>query len=142
MNESKEATYLCGAMEGVTSSDMRGWREKATAFLALRGIKTLDPTRRAIYHSTEMDVNKANRILKMDLQDIAHSRVVLADLRDSMPGKKWGSVMEVAFAQTKHKIIITVLDKEQFEHPFIRSYSTEIHYSLEDALEAVAEYYV
>jgi|688.fasta_scaffold169006_5 nucleoside 2-deoxyribosyltransferase len=138
----KEATYLAGAMEGVSEEDMKAWRKQATDYLDLRGIITLDPTRRMGFHTTEMDVNNANRILKMDLQDIAHSRVVLADLRNSVPGKKWGTVMEIAFAQTKHKIIVVVMDKDQFEHPFIRAYATEIHHTLEDALEAVSQYYL
>jgi nucleoside 2-deoxyribosyltransferase len=141
MKTNKDAVYLCGSIEGVSDKDMREWRDKATAYLSNRDIKTLDPTRREKFHSTNMNTNNANRILALDLQDISHSRVVLADLRDSQPGKKWGSVMEVAFAETKHKIIIVIMDENQFEHPFIKAYATEIHHNLDDALEAVTEYY-
>lgn len=138
----KEAVYLCGAIEGVSKESMTGWRTEATKYLADRDIRVLDPTRRLEFHKTDMDQNHANRVLKMDLQDIAHSRVILADMRDSQPGRKLGSAMEIQFAQTKHKIIILLVDEEQFKHPFLFACATEIHHNLSDALEACAEYYL
>jgi hypothetical protein len=58
-----------------------------------------------------------------------------------MPGKKWGTVMEVAQAYQWGKIIIALVDPDQFKHPFIYTYATEVHYDLQDALDAVVEYY-
>ena len=67
--------------------------------------------------------------------------ILLADIRDSRPGKKWGTVMEVQFAETKHKIVIVVQDEGQVIHPFIEACATEIHTNIEDAIEAIITYY-
>jgi hypothetical protein len=139
-----DATYLCGGMEHLTDEQMRGWRTVATEQLKLRGITTLDPTRRAPLHliGVERTRNLARRIVKADLQDIAHSRVILADLRDSSKGgRRWGSIAEIAHGHTKNKIIIVLLDKEQDVHPFVDFYATEIVHTLEEGIDAVEEYY-
>lgn len=138
------ATYLCGGMEHLTNEQMRGWRQEATNKLALRGIETLDPTRRAPLHlvGPERTRNLARRVVKADLQDIAHSRVILADLRDSSKGgRRWGSIAEIAHAHTKNKIIIAILDEDQDVHPFVDFYATEIVHTLEEGIDAVEEYY-
>jgi hypothetical protein len=128
-------------MEGLTYEQMTGWRKKASEQLWLRDIDTLDPTRRISYHDQEKNDYTANRVVKHDLQDIAYSTVVLADLRDSLPGRKWGTVCEIAHAHTKNKIIVVITDPTQFKHPFIEYYATEIHHNLEDAIDAVVTYY-
>jgi len=140
----KEHTYLAGPIEGLTLYQATGWRNEASFELNNFGVDTLDPTRRTSFvdsnHLTTK--NAARRVWKADLQDIAYSTVVLANLSDSLPGKKWGTVCEIAHAHTKNKIIIVVMDKDQFEHPFITQYATEVHHTLNDAIEAVKEYYL
>ena len=94
--------YLCGGMEGYSSEEMTGWRTRATEWLAFRDIKTLDPTRRVEEHEhMQDDLNIRRRIVKSDLQDIAHSTVILADMREDQPGKRWGSMAEIAHGHTK-----------------------------------------
>jgi len=137
----KQHVYLAGPMEGLTFEEMTEWRYAATHLLNLADIDTLDPTRRMSYHNQEKNDYTASRVVKHDLQDIAFSSVVLADLRDSTPGRKWGTVCEIAHAHTKNKIIIVVTDKNQFKHPFIEFYATEIYNDLTDAIEAVSTYY-
>ncbi len=141
MYNHKQYTYLAGPMEGLTYEQMTGWRKKASEQLWLREIDTLDPTRRVSYHDQAKNDYTANRVVKHDLQDIAYSTVVLADLRDSLPGRKWGTVCEIAHAHTKNKIIVVITDATQFKHPFIEYYATEIHHNLEDAIDAVVTYY-
>ena len=141
MYKHKQHVYLAGPMEGLTYEQMSEWRFEATRLLNLYGIDTLDPTRRVSYHNQTKNDYTAGRVVKHDLQDIAFSSVVLADLRDSTPGRKWGTVCEIAHAHTKNKIIIVITDKEQFKHPFIEFYATEIHHELSDAVEAAATYY-
>jgi len=137
----KQHVYLAGPMEGLTYEQMSEWRFEATRLLNLAGIDTLDPTRRVSYHNQEKNDYTAGRVVKHDLQDIAFSSVVLADLRDSTPGRKWGTVCELAHAHTKNKIIIVITDVNQFKHPFIEFYATEIYHDLTDAIEAVTTYY-
>jgi len=134
-------TYLAGPIEGLSYEEMHGWRDIAGNKLGLKGIDTLDPTRRVSFVDMD-DAHADARIWKSDLQDIAYSSVILANLSDSLPGKKWGTVAEVAHAHTKNKIIIVIIDKTQFHHPFITQYATEIHYTLNSAIEAVEQYYL
>jgi hypothetical protein len=142
MYKHRQYVYCAGSMEGVTYEEMTGWRKYVTNELSLRGIDTLDPTRRILYHDQKEQSYAAARVVKHDLQDIHYSSVVFADLRDSTPGRKWGTVCEIAHAHTKNKIIIVVTDEGQFKHPFIEFYATEVHHSLEDAVEAVSTYFV
>ena len=138
---SKDCVYLAGPIEGVPYEVHTGWRKTATQFLKTKGIITLDPCRRIGFHQGAMTPNLVKRIVKMDLQDISNSTVVLANLtRAAGAGRCWGSVSEIAHAHTKNKIIITIME-EGDRHPFIEFYSTEIHYTLHDALEAVTFYY-
>lgn len=139
----KNNVYLCGPIEGLTPKQATEWRNKAKEMLYFNNINTLDPTRRTSFLELKTCVeNAAGRIFKADLQDISNSTVILANLSDQLPGKKWGTVCEIAHAHTKNKIIIVIMDKDQFLHPFILQYATEIHHTLEDAIEAVKEYYL
>jgi len=139
--------YTAGAMEHVSNEDMLSWREYVQEYLDGFDIQCLHPTRRAALHLSleeEEDIstyNKLKRIEAQDMLDIKRSRVLLADLRDTSPGKKWGTVMEVAKAKEWNKIIIALVDPGQFKHPFIYTYATEVHYDLQDAVEAVVDYY-
>lgn len=133
--------YLCGPIEGLTRQEANEWRDEARVRLALKNIDVLDPTRRISYVDSKC-VHADARVFKSDLQDISFSTVLLVNLSDTLPGRKWGTVCEVAHAHTKHKIIIVILDKDQWVHPFISQYATEIHYSVSDAVNAVMEYFI
>ena len=138
------SVYLCGGMEGFTTDEMKGWRATATSHLSYAGINTLDPTRRVSFHldkGVRYTNNEAKRIVKQDLQDIANSTVILADMRESQPGKRWGSMAEIAHSHTKNKIIIVWIDKEDQRHPFLEFYATEIYTSLDECLDAVTTYF-
>jgi len=137
----KDYVYLCGGMEGYEKDHMQGWRQLATNHLELCDIETLDPTRRFSFHDGFMDRNAVNRVVKMDLQDIAHSTVLLCDMRYNEPGKRWGSMAEIAHAHTKNKIIIVWTDKEDIKHPFLEFYATEIHHTIEECVDAIVNYY-
>jgi nucleoside 2-deoxyribosyltransferase len=133
--------YLAGSIEGIPWEDAIEWRNNAINYLNKYEIDCLDPCRRVAFNSsTERHADA--RIFKADLQDIAFSTVVLANLSDAIGGKKWGTVAEVAHAHTKNKIIIVILAPDQWVHPFISQYATEIHYSVYDACDAVKEYFL
>jgi len=128
--------------------DMIAWRREAADILLYNKIDCLDPTRRIAFHTQLQGVvgdqirtmNVCRRIFKQDMQDIADSRVVLADIRRSS-GRGTGTSMELMFAHTENKIIILWADPEDKPHPFINSVATEIHYTLEEACEAIKDYY-
>jgi nucleoside 2-deoxyribosyltransferase len=133
--------YLAGPIEGLTVEQATGWRRQAKVYLNDLDIDVLDPTRRTSYINDKSE-HAAARVWKADLQDISYSSVILANLSDDLPGKKWGTVAEIAHSHTKNKIIIVLLAENQWVHPFIANYATEIHRNLKSALFAVKEYYV
>ena len=137
----KNYVYLCGGMEGYKEDDMIKWREEATNLLSKEGIRTLDPTRRWKQHCDYKNKNNVNRIVKMDLQDISNSTVLLCDMRENEPGKRWGSMAEVAHAHTKNKIIIVWRGEKDTIHPFLEFYATEIQNTLKDCCDAIVDYY-
>ena len=137
----KNYVYLCGGMEGYKEEEMIKWRAKATNILSKDGISTLDPTRRWEEHNNYSNRNNINRVVKMDLQDISNSTVLLCDMREDQPGKRWGSMAEIAHAHTKNKIIIVWRGKSDDLHPFLEFYATEAHFSLDDCCKAIKDYF-
>jgi len=110
-------------------------------------IPSLDPTRRVSFHDElylgELHTpvqSTCRRIFKMDMQDIANSTVVLADIRRDS-GRGTGTAMELMFAHMKNKIIILWANEEDMIHPFYESIYTEKYFELEDCLQAISYYY-
>jgi len=144
----KEHVYLIGPMEDCTVEHMTGWRNDASDYLEELGVPVYDPTRRVSFHDQMQDMpqdtyrnsNICKRIFKQDLQDLAASRVVLADVRRSS-GRGTGSSMELMFAHTQNKIIVLWANPDDPIHPFMEAVATEKHYDLKDALKAVGSYY-
>ena len=134
-------------MEDCTKTWMKEWRTQASNTLAQLEIDTLDPTRRVSFHDelylgeTHTPVQSTcRRIFKMDMQDIANSTVVLADVRRSS-GRGTGTSMELMFAHIKNKIIILWADENDLIHPFYESIYTEKYFTLDECLEAITYYY-
>lgn len=134
--------YTAGGMEFLTNEEMTSWRNKAEEMLD--DVRWLHPTRRIPLHDqqdNELETyNKLHRIVQQDLEDIKRSDIILADIRESQPGRKIGTHMEIALAWEWRKTVIAIVDKSQFKHPFVYTMCTEVHYSLEDAIDAVSEY--
>ena len=132
-------------MEDCSKTDMTAWRTQASNILDVHEIDVLDPTRRTSFHDTLQDrtdtgQSACRRIFKMDMQDIANSTVVLADVRRKS-GRGTGTSMELMFAHTKNKIIILWADEDDYIHPFYESIYTEKYFTLHDCLEAITYYY-
>jgi nucleoside 2-deoxyribosyltransferase len=145
MKKLKDFVYLAGPMEDLSETEMKGWRHDVANLLQKSGIDVLDPTRRLSFHNQllqdeERSMNTCRRIFKQDLQDIADSKIVIADVRRKS-GRGIGTSMELMFAHTKNKIIILVADKEDFIHPFYESMYTEKLNSFEEAVQAAKVYY-
>jgi nucleoside 2-deoxyribosyltransferase len=143
----KNYVYLAGPMEDCTKEHMTGWRSYTENKLNQIGVASLDPTRRVSFHD-ELYLGEQHtpiqstcrRIFKMDMQDIANSTVVLADIRRST-GRGTGTSMELMFAHMKNKIIILWSDKDDLIHPFYESIYTEKYFTLDECIEAISFYY-
>jgi len=126
---------------------MTTWRIRASNGLDDAGIASLDPTRRVTFHENltlaERGVpiqSTCRRIFKMDMQDIANSTVVLADVRRSS-GRGTGTSMELMFAHMKNKIIILWANEDDLIHPFYESIYTEKYNLLSDCVHACTYYF-
>ena len=144
----KDYVYAAGSMESVSEEHMKGWRKEAQIMLNEAGIEMLDPTRRVSFHDqleecledVQRNMNTCRRIFKQDLQDVHNSRVILADVR-RCAGRAVGTHMEIMFGHCNNKIIILWCDEDDKPHPFTQAIATEIHYSLEEAVQAVKSYF-
>jgi len=132
--------YLAGPIEGISLEEATKWRETATDFFHGHSIHTLDPTRRKKFHDQPYSLNLAKRIVKLDIEDIRNSKVVLLNLKDRGVGKAWGSICELMIAHGQLKTVVVVLE-EGFKHPFVEVFATEVHHTLEDAMKATLAYY-
>ncbi len=132
--------YLAGSIEGIPLEEATKWRETATSFFRGHRINTLDPTRRKKFHDQSYSINLAKKIVKMDIDDIGRASTVLMNLKDRGAGKAWGTICELMIAHGQLKTTIVVLE-EGYHHPFIDCFATEIHHTLEDAMEATLAYY-
>ena len=143
----KNYVYLAGPMEDCTKERMTGWRSYTEKELSLKEINTLNPTRRVSFHD-ELYLGESHtpvqsvcrRIFKMDMQDIANSTVVLADIRRSS-GRGTGTSMELMFAHMKNKVIILWAAPDDLIHPFYESIYTEKYFILDECIDAITNYY-
>jgi len=143
----KNYVYLAGPMEDCTKRRMTSWRLRAADILQKNDISSLDPTRRVDFHdqlklseTATHEQSACRRIFKMDMQDIANSTVVLADIRRDS-GRGTGTAMELMFAHMKNKVIILWADRDDYIHPFYESIYTEKYFELDDCIEAISYYY-
>ena len=146
----KNKIYLAGPMDDLSVEGMTSWRNHASKLLYTADLVTLDPCRRVSFHDqmyagqhlqdTVKNMNLCKRIFKQDLQDIAESKVVLADVRRDS-GRGTGTSMELMFAHMKNKIIILWANEGDSIHPFYEAMYSEKHYNLDDAIYACMEYY-
>lgn len=133
--------YTAGGMEFLTKEEMTSWRDYVED--TLPDVLWLHPTRRIPLHEDQSELetyNKLHRIVQQDLDDIRSSDLILADIRESQPGRKIGTHMEIALAWEWRKPVIAIVDKKQFKHPFVYTMCTEVHYSLDEAIDAISEY--
>jgi nucleoside 2-deoxyribosyltransferase len=140
-----KGVYLAGPMAGMSGEGMKSWREIATEQLEAADVPVLDPTRRISFHIQSLDdsgleQNIAQRIFRQDLRDIARCEVLLTDLRNHPNAKAQGTAAEVMFSHMKHKIIIAFKNPEDKLNPFMTAMATEVHNSLDDAIEACIDY--
>ena len=145
MSDLLRGVYLAGPMAGLAGEEMKQWRSYTALMLQNNGIDVLDPTRRITFHEQCLDDrglpdNIARRIFKQDLRDIARCEVLLCDIRDHPQAKAQGTVAEIMFSHMKNKTIIVFKNPLDRLNPFVQAMATEVHNSLDDAIEAAIAY--
>jgi nucleoside 2-deoxyribosyltransferase len=132
----KNTVYIAGPMEGLSQSEMTGWRKEFTELANdLHVVDVKDPTRRIPFRSDDT-INQARMVFRADLMDINNSAVVFLDLRKGK-GYAWGTAMEAMYAWQANKPLIIWTNQEDPRHPFIESMATAVVHSLQDGVEKV-----
>jgi nucleoside 2-deoxyribosyltransferase len=121
--------YLAGPINGCTDNEAVSWREIVKRRLGEKNC--LDPMRRD-YRGAEDD--NVSAIVHGDLEDIRACGIMLANCWQV----SWGTAMEIFFAHSLGKRVLTVLPEGTRVSPWLR-YHAEIFRSLDDALAAVKE---
>jgi len=114
--------YLCGAINGCTDEQAKGWRETAKVRLP----DTIDPMKRD-YRGKEAESYR--EIVNLDKVDVARSDLILVNYDKPSVGTS----MEIFFAWTKSIPVIVVCHPETAISPWLRYHSTKIVHSFEDA---------
>lgn len=116
--------YLCGGINKLSDSDAKDWREETRSKLG-GYYHFLDPMRRD-YRGRE--VENLDELVNGDLIDIVNSDMLLVNaVRPS-----WGTAMEVFFAHSLGRMIVTVCPDER-PSPWLVKHSTIIMKSFTDA---------
>lgn len=116
--------YLAGPINGCTDDEAVNWREVVKQRLGAENC--IDPMVRD-YRGKEDD--SVQEIVESDKEDIYNATVVLANCWQV----SWGTAMEIFFAWTMKKKVITVLPPGARVSPWLRYHSDVVH-SLDAAL--------
>lgn len=135
------SVYLAGSIEDVSEEEAHGWRDKVFEHLEhYSNVEIFDPSGREQREIAAVSgTNRSSRITITDLRMIEMSDVIIADCRNSSPGNRWGTMMEIGIAYKLGKVIIGVLDPG-YRHPFLDTILTETHMTFSDATQAALAY--
>lgn len=118
--------YLCGGINKLSDSDAKDWRD-ATKVRLQPLFEFLDPMRRD-YRGKEAESVRA--IIDGDIEDIHNSDGLLVNA--SRPS--WGTGMELFFAASLGRMVVTVCPDER-PSPWLIGHSTVICKTFPDAWE-------
>lgn len=102
-----ETIYLCGGINALSDSDAKDWREAAKSELG-HVFKFLDPMRND-YRGQENTPGIDAKIVRDDREDIKASDYLLVNATKP----SWGTAMELFFAHSQGKWIVTVCPAEK-----------------------------
>lgn len=117
--------YLAGPINGCSDIECTNWREYVKK--ELNYYTLIDPMRRD-YRGKEL--SSANEIVVLDKIDVANCDVFLANC----PKPSVGTSMELFYAHSLGKIIITVVPPNETPSPWLIYHSTKIFTSLKEAV--------
>ena len=130
MSRVASLVYLAGPIFGHGDNECIKWRKKATELLHAKGIMTLDPMKDD-YRGLETKTDVANRIVKNDKSRLMSCDTVLA----YSPAPSYGTAMEIYFAWSLHKQILTI---SEHQSPWLKFHSCETYPTIERALETLS----
>jgi nucleoside 2-deoxyribosyltransferase len=120
--------YLAGGINGLSDADAKDWREHVKKYATF---DTLDPMDRD-YRGVEHEPGTPARIVSEDLADIDKSDILLVNA----PRPSWGTAMEIHYASTMGKTVITVVPVGPIS-PWLSHFSTLVFVDLHKAIAAL-----
>lgn len=127
--------YLCGPIQDCNDVYMNRWREKATQELSVY-FNILNPMRRNFRDS---EFQSQNEIVQLDLKDVSDSDILLVNY--SKPSV--GTSMEVFFAQSQHKAVVTFTPLDYKDcSPWMVYHSTRVVKNVDEAIKYILKHFV
>ena len=122
------SVYLCGPINGCTDGECNNWR----SLIKEHFDNTIDPMRRD-YRGRESE--SVNEIVELDKLDVINADFILA----SCPKPSVGTSMEIFYAWTLGKPVVSVVPKGAPISPWLRYHSTKIVQTFTDAIWWIKE---
>lgn len=120
--------YLAGPINGCTDVECKDWRSFVTS--QLMDHKIINPMRRD-YRGSEW--SRINEIVVLDKIDIKNCDMFFANC----PKPSVGTSMEMFYAHSLNKLIVTVVPENVVQSPWLIYHSTVIFTSLKEAVNWV-----
>lgn len=120
--------YLCGPINGCSDFECQVWRSEMEQMLPSNSFEFINPLRRD-YRGMELE--HLNEIVVLDKIDIDNSDVVLAN--SFKPSA--GTSMEIFYAYTKGKPIVSIIPTDEPVSPWIKYHSTKTVLSLPSGIK-------
>jgi nucleoside 2-deoxyribosyltransferase len=120
--------YLCGPINGCTDAEAINWRQAVKANFS----NCIDPMKRD-YRGVE--AAKYREIVDLDKRDVRECDVVLVNYDKPSVG----TAMEVFYAWTLGKPVITMCREDAVISPWLRYHTTSFVHSLNDAIAKIID---
>jgi hypothetical protein len=132
--------YLSGPMEGVSTDEMSGWRNRMAAELRSRGHSYWDPARKHEMDSGMMSAMSSQQIVSQDKEDIMKSDYLLAKIT-TLGREYWGTSMEIMFMAEVIKRPVLVICPSEYStvraHPWLVEHVSAWYESEDDFISAL-----
>ncbi len=126
--------YLCGPIANCDNVEANGWRSRFCLGIVGHPFRALDPMRRD-YRDTGLSAEEVKLLVEQDKHDIAACDYVLAN-----PWKpSAGTHMEILFAWSIHKPVITIAPARDYVSPWVLYHTTHRVESIIDALALLVQ---
>lgn len=134
----QRTVYLSGPIDHCTDEEIYGWRKQSKIWLTPHF--TIDPSRRA-YPSGEADISDKD-LVEWDKVDISNSDAMLVHFVPPAAGSfMTGTTMEIIYAHSMNKLVVTVVNPGFRPSPWIRYHSNYLTDSLKDGIDFLRKFW-
>ena len=130
--------YLSGPMDNCTDEELHGWRDRSKEFLYPHF--TIDPARRD-YRTPDGTISD-KELVEIDKVDIQDSNGVLVHFIPPAQGSfMTGTTMEIIYAHSLSKLVVTVVPPDFFVSPWIKYHSSYVVTDLKEGCDIMKAFW-